>query len=403
MIRQIGGLTLSDYLDDILSKLNGLSQDEIEKLLYRVNNIKKDFDAEDEKPLACPFCGSVHIRKHGTTKKGTPRMKCVDCGRAWTYGEKTAFSRGRIDHGMASALITGLVENKSIRELADAMNCSESTAHAYKLIMMDILAQKLADELSQKSANGDNLFKLSGNIQMDEYFVPLSFKGKRDPEFFIKTLERFPYHHSTLEERKEYLVKNGLLEYVNSIPGFFEELLENTAIKKRGISNEQVCIIVGVDEYGKLLAEPISIGHLENNDAMSALSGRFSKGCLFITDALQTYETVAQFENIDHVAIPSDKHAKDGYNLGTINSIHSQMSKDWSKSEERIPSTKYLPQYIALFIWRWTHKDMPYSERIQLMEKTLIQGYEDYASDYSAIKQRPFTINTKGKFKNTDV
>ena len=86
MIRQIGGLTLSDYLDDILSKLNGLSQDEIEKLLYRVNNIKKDFDAEDEKVIYSAsgtlYPPVLRIRT-GTDRQGSRRhVPAASTGRA---------------------------------------------------------------------------------------------------------------------------------------------------------------------------------------------------------------------------------------------------------------------------------------------------------------------------------
>ncbi len=403
MVRLIGGLQMSDFLDDIMNKLGTLSREDLEKLLYRTGSIIKDYEAQDSMPLACPHCGSTRIRKHGATKCGTPRMYCNECKRAFTYGNEQVFNKGRLNNDMASALVVGLVENKSIRELADAMGVSESTAHAYKLIMMDILAQELADELRSIDDKGNYVLQLAGNIQMDEYYVPLSFKGKRDPAFFIKKLHRFPYHHSTYKERMQYLEKHGLADYVTSIPGLFEALLENTVTKQRGTSHDQVCIVVGVDEYGKLIADAVSVGHLEVKDAMRMLSGRFNSNCLLITDGLQSYGTVAEFENISHIAVDATKHVKDGYSLGTINSIHSQMSKDWSESEERIPSTKYLPQYLALFIWRWQHKDMYYTDRLKLMQETLVNGYEKYAKSVDDIKKRPFKLNPKGKFSRTDV
>lgn len=68
----------------------------------------------------------------------------------------------------------------------------------------------------------------------------MSFKGKRDPEFFIKVLGRMPQHHRTLLEKLEYLEENGLLEELEADPERLEMILHSSNTYKRGISNEQV-------------------------------------------------------------------------------------------------------------------------------------------------------------------
>lgn len=52
----------------------------------------------------------------------------------------------------------------------------------------------------------------------------------------------------TMTEQDEYLKKHGLWEQVTAIPGYLQELRDNTKTYKRGISNEQVCIVVAVDD-----------------------------------------------------------------------------------------------------------------------------------------------------------
>ena len=50
-----------------------------------------------------------------------------------------------------------------------------------------------------------------------------------------------------LQEQNDYLKKHGLWEQVLAVPGFLQELRDNTKAHKRGISNEQVRIVVAVD------------------------------------------------------------------------------------------------------------------------------------------------------------
>ncbi|MBQ0143199.1 MAG: IS1 family transposase [Prevotellaceae bacterium] len=404
MIKQMGGLTMADFFSEAMGGgLKSLSPEQLEELLLRASAMREDQLRLIDNPTACKFCGSTAIVKYGKTTGGIPRMHCKDCNATFTYGQAHEFANKPLSKDAATALVIGLVENKSIRELADTMGVCESTAHRYKILMMDILAQRLADDLSEKDKDGNFVFNFNGDTQLDEYYTHLSFKGKRDPEFFIFVLERFPNHHSSREERKEYLIKNGLLSRVEAIPGYFDLLCENTDKRSKGISMDQVCTLVGVDEHGQLLVDAVSVGGLESEDALESLTGRFNSNVLMITDSHGTYPFVAEMENVKHLQIDASKHVKGGRSLSAVNSIHSEMEKFMPKSEEREVATKYLPQYWALFIWRWQHKGELFSTRVEAMRKLLVEEWERYNPDYDEIKRRPFTINTKGRFKNTDV
>ena len=127
-------------------------------------------------------------------------------------------------------------------------------------------------------------FKFEGEVQCDECFCTVSFKGKRDPEFFIFTLKRFPRHNCSNADQEEYLKKHGLWTRVISIPGYLKELRENTKRYKRGISNEQACIVVAADDEKNLIAKPVSVGRLETEDVKKLLSGHFDSDSTLITD-----------------------------------------------------------------------------------------------------------------------
>ena len=123
-----------------------------------------------------------------------------------------------------------------------------------------------------------------------------------------------------------------------SIPGYLKELRENTKRYKRGISNEQACIVVAADDEKNLIAKPVSVGRLETEDVKKLLSGHFDSDSTLITDSHSAYPILAKSENIRHVQIKADKHTEGRYNLANVNGIHSQIEKFMPESAERIPA-----------------------------------------------------------------
>ena len=114
-----------------------------------------------------------------------------------------------------------------ISQLAERMGVSRSTARRHKIQIGDILYQRLAENLGVIDDGGKPALAFEGVTQCDEWFCPVSFKGKRGPEFFIWELKRFPRHNMTMTEQDEYLKVNGLWEQVIAIPGFLQELRDN--------------------------------------------------------------------------------------------------------------------------------------------------------------------------------
>ena len=153
----------------------------------------------------------------------------------------------------------------------------------------------------------------------------------------------------------------------------------------------------GSSRHGQIIAKPLSVGRLETSDAQKLLGGRFSRGSTLITDSHGAYPTLAKRENVPHVQIESGKHANGPYNLGEVNGIHSQIEKMLPESAERLPATKYLNQYMAIFIWLWQHKGLPLEDKVYMLKKTIADS-ADYKQNYDQIKIRPLDINTKGEF-----
>lgn len=149
-----------------------------------------------------------------------------------------------------------------------------------------------------------------------------------------------------------------------------------------------------------MITKPVFVGRLETADAKKLLSGCFDNDSTLITDSHLAYPVLANSENIKHVQIKADKHTEGRYNLANVNKIHSQIEKFMPESAERIPATKYLNQYMALFIGQWLHKGLSLDERVILLKRTLAEGWDNYKESYESIKTRPLDISTKDQFPN---
>ena len=142
-----GVLTMSDFFSDIMKNgaLDSLTADQLDELIIRAQAIRSEHqnNSEEQSINACIHCGSIRLKKHGTTSKGSIRMICKDCGKTFTLSENPDT---RLTHSQVSALFMGIIENLPIGQLADRMGVTRSTAHRHKIQIGDILYQRMAEK-----------------------------------------------------------------------------------------------------------------------------------------------------------------------------------------------------------------------------------------------------------------
>lgn len=214
---------MSDFFNEALKGgLDSLTADQLDELILMASAKRSEIKGKKELKVLdnCPSCGSIRVKKHGKSAKGTPRKICKDCGKTYCVGVDTTEQNTRLSDTQLAALYVGIVENQTIINLAQKMSVSRSTAAQHKLKVMDILYQRMMAQLKGIDSDGNPIFKFEGEIQCDEWFCTVSFKGKRDPEFFIFTLKRFPRHNCSSADQDEYLKKHGLWERVIAIPDY---------------------------------------------------------------------------------------------------------------------------------------------------------------------------------------
>ena len=392
--------------EELQQILSGLSPEEQKALFEKLRQTYGDTPtpqlhpkptSSTSKVYCCIKCGSVNYKKNGVTAKGLQRYRCKDCNSSWSenYGDSLRYTH--LSEDTWKEMLRGFVEELSISKIAK--NCDLSTKTVW-------LAKTKVNQAIMTMYGYTDLFR--GNTQADEYYTRTAFKGKRDPEFFIYTLRRMPRHHYTYYEKIEWLENAGLYEKLQrEEPEYLAELLSDDPKMKRGISNEQLCILTLVDETGKLYLEPVSVGRLEKAMAKEKLKPRFTpdKSNVLVTDEHNAYNRVTYGTGAKHEVVKADKHARGKYNLAKVNAVHNALSSYMDRTKGKVFNTKYMDLTLMLFWWLQRYKNYTTQQQVQMLWDIMNDNISDIELrekvnqvSQSNLMHREITLDTKGQF-----
>lgn len=349
----------------------------------------------DNDIYCCLYCGSARLKPRGFTSAMNQIYYCRDCKKSFTENHGSALKWTHLSEETWKTVLSGIVNNHSLPVIARDTGLVQSTIWLCK--------QKVCNAISQMYGYGD-LF--NGISEADEFYCRASFKGKRDAEFFIYTLGRMPRHNRNREEKIYWLQKNNLYDRLRSEdPAYLEELLEDEK-KKRGISNDQICILTLVDENGNLYLEPVSVGRLEKAMAKAKLKQKFTgSGNVLVTDDHNAYDKALYGTGVKHEKVNSKVHKKGKYSLAKVNSVHSELSSFMSSLNGKVFNTKYLDLTLTLFWWLYKHKEYNTEEKVNVLFKILKDDITDLEAKERVdlitskeLSEREITIDTKGQF-----
>lgn len=218
-----------------------------------------------------------------------------------------------------------------------------------------------------------------------------------------------PRHHRNYYEKIEYLEQAGLYSKLQQEdPEYLAHLLSGDSEKmKRGISNEQICILTLVDSTGKLYLEPVSVGRLEKAMAKAKLKPRFipDNSNVLVTDDHNAYNRALYGTKTRHEVVPSGKHANGKYNLAKVNSVHSQLTAYMEKYKGRSFTTKYLDLNLMLFWWLFKYREYTIDEKVQALYSIMNDEIPDIdlrekvnQVTVNELQNREITLDTKGEF-----
>ena len=293
-------LTLSEVFVFIENGSNDERQALHEKL-QSIDDIEKVCDiieTRHEQQALCPHCQSSKYYKHGKAN-GLKRYKCRECNRTFNALTKTPMSRLR-KKGKWLAYLRCMTESKTIRQSARRLEVNNSTAFRWRHRFLSWITL-------------DHPEKLKGVVEIDETYFLESEKGSR--------------------KLKRPARKRG------------------GKAKKRGLSSEQVCVLVACDRNGGELDFITGRGAVTHNWLEENLPERIEPDCLLISDGHKPYKSFSQQHDLSHVIVRNKlgMRTQGAWHIQNVNAYHSRL-KQWMRRFNGV-ATKYLDHYLG-----WQHE-----------------------------------------------
>lgn len=126
--------------------------------------------------------------------------------------------------------------------------------------------------------------------------------------------------------------------------------------EKRGISDEQVCVICNLDSIGNILSDATGKSRPKQTDIERIFDGRLIANSLLCTDEHASYKAFARSQGIQIKQIPSGKHKPGVYHIQHVNSYHSHLKGGMIRFNG--VATKYLNNYLSWSKWLTLRKGL---------------------------------------------
>ncbi|MDD2762280.1 MAG: IS1595 family transposase [Methylomonas sp.] len=243
----------------------------------------------------CPHCQSERLGRWGR-QSGLQRFRCRGCGKCFNALTGTPLARLRRKEcwfGYSQALIEGL----TVRKAAARCGVAKTTSFRWR--------HRFLTEVAKLKATG-----LTGIVEADETYFPLSFKGSRQ-------LPR-PAHH------------------------------RGHAIHQRGTGEEQVPVLVQRDRHGA--TTDFKLPAATQNEEAPILGQVIASDAVLCTDGSASLRGAARQAGIAHRALNLSGGIRvlaGVYHIQNVNAYDSRL-KTWMIRFHGV-ATKYLENYLG---WR---------------------------------------------------
>ena len=251
--------------------------------------------------LSCPRCEGKHLYRHGEAS-GLQRFRCRACGRTFNCLTGTPLARLRHKEKWLEYAHC-ILESHAVRKAAALLGVDKNTTMRWRHRFL-------------VNTRADRPISLHGITEADETFLLESKKGAR---------------HLGRTARK----RGG-------------------KASKRGISNEQICILVARDRSGGTCDFVTGNGPVTTTQLIKHLRPILASDTLLVTDANAAYRAFAKKTRISHAfvnpraGIRVAHDARGAIHVQNVNAYHSRFH-DWLRHFRGV-ATRYLPNYLA---WRW--------------------------------------------------
>ena len=214
----------------------------------------------------------------------------------------------------------------SVRKTAEICDIHRNTAFIWRHKILDTL-QKIQTDI-----------ELDGIVEADETFMPVSYKGNHKSS---KTFEMpRPAHH------------------------------RGHSIKKKGLSDEQVCIPCAVNRKGKSVAKVGKLGKVNSLCIENIVGKQIKNSSILCTDKEQAYRQFSKLHNLKLIQLDTGKSKQGIYHIQHINSYHSNLKVFLYKFKG--VSTKYLNNYLVWYNFV-EYADETYKEKMKILLEHILK------------------------------
>lgn len=276
--------------------------------------IKNIRESRFHEGLACLHCGSVSVKKNGKYR-GRQRYLCKDCGKTFNDMTNTPLS-GTHYPSKWMEYFKMMVEGYTLPKITNVLKIHISTAFYWR--------HKILNALRSLGHS-----KLKGIVESDETYFLESHKGKKDI--------------SHREARK----RGGVAT-------------------KRGISNEQICVLVAQDRNGQVISEMAGTERIKSTEIDRVLGQFIDNNALLCSDNATNYKKFAAEKGLKHEIVNIRKGIyvkKSIYHIQHVNAYHAQLKKFMQRFQG--VATKYLDNYLFWFKYINQTKTIDKSERVK--------------------------------------
>lgn len=251
-------------------------------------------------PSMCPHCSAARIVRHGQAD-GIQRFRCRDCGK--TFNPLTGTALAGLRHRerwlqQAEVMDAGL----SVRKAAARMDVHRTTAFRWCHRFLAV-ARETKDQ------------QLGGVVEADEAYFLRSFKGQR---------QDLAIHGHGRKPR-----------------------LRGGAASKRGLSSEQVPVLVARNRTGQMTDHILGAGNKQG--LLAVLPTAVAPDAVLCTDGSAMLASAARELGIEHHALNTlrGERKRGAWHVQNVNAHHSRL-KGWI-ARFRGVATSYLPNYLGWF------------------------------------------------------
>ncbi len=279
---------------EIISQFKSLNYNQQRDLLAQLQNALSSSRPilEHRNLTGCPYCESEKAYKHANYKNGGTRFKCTNCNK--TYNELTGTSlHGIHKKEMWDGFIRLMLESKTIREISKELGIAKQTALDWRHKALSAF-----NDLYTK--------QFKGVVETDDTYFRFNEKGQR-----------------------------GVVKYDR---------------KLRGISNQQVSVMVTADRYKSIDLTVIKLGRITTSALEKKLNlDRFNRSNIIYSDNSRIIKNFFRDLEIQHETFIAKEKYNGAVHVQNVNNLTRRL-KDWIKFNFNNVSTKYLHNYLNWFM-----------------------------------------------------